>query len=84
MRKHLGDGRYFWQKMHHSWNSAHGTTPALLINVTRQSDHHSSPGRPFPLLQSPREDDAPRVRAGRRQSYPDITDGGAYDEARNP
>jgi len=108
-RKHLGEGRYEPQKAHHSWNSAHGPTSALLINVTRHSDHHASPARAFPLLQTPSEDIAPhlphgyavmttmalipplwmrsmnpRVRAWRRQFYPEITDWSAYDEGHNP
>ena len=108
-RRHLGDGRYESQKPHHSWNSAHAATTALLINVTRHSDHHTSPARPYALLQTPPESDAPhlprgyavmttialipplwmrtmnpRVRAWRRQFYPDITDWSAYDQAKNP
>ena len=108
-RKHLGEGRYEAQKPHHSWNSAHGPTSALLINVTRHSDHHSSPGRPYPLLQTPSDSVAPylphgyavmttmalipplwmkrmnpRVKAWRRQFYPEITDWSAYDNRTTP
>ena len=108
-RKHLGDGQYEGQKPHHSWNSAHAATSALLINVTRHSDHHSSPSRPYPLLQTPPDSDAPhlpfgyavmttmalippiwmnrmnpRVRAWRRQFYPEITDWSPYDQGTNP
>lgn len=108
-RRHLGDGRYEPQGLHHSWNSAHAATSRLLINVTRHSDHHASPARPYPLLQSPPETAAPhlpfgyavmttmalipplwmnqmnpRVRAWRRQFYPDITDWQAYDQGTNP
>lgn len=108
-RKHLGDGRYEPQMPHHSWNSAHGPTSALLINVTRHSDHHASPARPYPLLQTPDEDVAPhlphgypvmttiallpplwmrrmnpRVRAWRRQFYPEITDWAPYDNGTTP
>jgi len=108
-RKHLGDGKYERQLPHHSWNSAHAATSALLINVTRHSDHHSRPDRHYPLLQTPTEDEAPhlpfgyaamttmalipplwmrymnpRVRAWRRQFYPEIEDWSAYDDGTNP
>ena len=63
-RRYLGEGRYEPQQLHHSWNSAHTATSALLINVTRHSDHHASPARPYPLLQSPNEDIAPYLPHG--------------------
>ena len=108
-RKHLGDGKYERQLPRHSWNSAHAPSSKLLINVTRHSDHHSRPDRPYPLLQTPSEDAAPhlpfgyaamttmalipplwmtvmnpRVRAWRRQFYPEIDDWSAYDSGANP
>ena len=108
-RKHLGDGKYERQLPHHSWNSAHAPSSALLINLTRHSDHHSHPDRPYPLLQTPGEDTAPhlpygyavmttmalvpplwmkfmnpRVRAWRRQFYPEIEDWSAYDQGTDP
>ncbi len=108
-RLHLGDGRYEPQKAHHSWNSAHAATSALLINVTRHSDHHRAPARAYPLLRTPSENEAPhlpygyavmttmalipplwmarmnpRVRAWRRQFYPQVTDWSAYDAGTNP
>lgn len=63
-RQYLGDGRYEPQKRHHSWNSGHTATSALLINVTRHSDHHASPARPYPLLQTPDETVAPHLPYG--------------------
>ena len=63
-RKHLGDGKYEAQDVRHSWNSAHTATSRLLINVTRHSDHHASPARPYPLLQTPSEDEAPHLPYG--------------------
>ncbi len=63
-RKHLGDGKYERQLPRHSWNSAHAATSALLINVTRHSDHHSRPDRPYPLLQTPDEEEAPHLPFG--------------------
>ena len=108
-RKHLGDGKYERQMPRHSWNSAHAPSSKLLINVTRHSDHHHRPDRPYPLLQTPSEDEAPhlpfgyavmttmalipplwmkimnpRVRAWRRQFYPEIDDWSAYDNGANP
>ena len=108
-RKYLGNGRYERQLPQHSWNSAHASTSALLINVTRHSDHHSRPDRPYPLLQTPDKNVAPhlpygyavmttialipplwmkvmnpRVRAWRRQFYPEIEDWSAYDAGANP
>lgn len=63
-RKHLGDGKYEHQQPRHSWNSAHAPTSALLINVTRHSDHHARPDRPYALLQTPDEDVAPHLPYG--------------------
>lgn len=63
-RKHLGDGKYEPQRAHHSWNSAHAPSSALLINVTRHSDHHNRPDRPYALLQSPDESVAPHLPRG--------------------
>ena len=108
-RKHLGDGKYERQQLHHSWNEAHRATNWLLINLQRHSDHHVRPNRRFPLLQTYGQDQAPqlpygysvmttlamfpplwrrrmnpRVRAWRKQYYPDITDWRAYNKATNP
>ena len=80
-----------------------------MINLQRHSDHHYKPDRPFPLLQTYSEDEAPqlpagypvmtaaamvpplwrrmmnpKVRAWRRQYYPDIEDWSAYKAATNP
>ncbi len=63
-RKHLGGGKYERQLPRHSWNSAHAPTSALLINVTRHSDHHDRPDRPYPLLQTPDETEAPHLPYG--------------------
>ncbi|MGC1261414.1 MAG: alkane 1-monooxygenase [Jannaschia helgolandensis] len=108
-RRHLGGGKYEPVRPHHSWNSAQKASNWLLINLQRHSDHHYKPDRPFPLLQTYSEDEAPqlpagypvmtaaamipplwrrmmnpRVRAWRRQYYPDIEDWSAYKAATNP
>ncbi|MGR3660787.1 MAG: alkane 1-monooxygenase [Paracoccaceae bacterium] len=68
-RKHLGDGKYEPAQPRHSWNAAHRASNWLLINLQRHSDHHSAPGRRFPLLQNYSEADAPQLPYG----YPLMT-----------
>jgi len=68
-RRHLADGRYEPVRPHHSWNSAHKASNWLLINLQRHSDHHFKPDRPFPLLQTYGEQEAPQLPAG----YPVMT-----------
>ena len=58
-RRHLGEGRYEPVGKHHSWNEAHRLSSWLLINLQRHSDHHIKPKRPFPLLQTYAEEEAP-------------------------
>ncbi|MBN2629529.1 MAG: alkane 1-monooxygenase [Rhodobacteraceae bacterium] len=102
-RKYLDSGRYEPVQPHHSWDSVHGVSNLLLINLQRHADHHCHPTRRFPLLQSYPADQVPqlthgypvmtamamipplwrrvmnpRVRAWRKQFYPDITDWSAY------
>ena len=108
-RKHLGNGKYEHQQLHHSWNASHRASNWLLINLQRHSDHHVRPDRRFPILQTYGADQAPqlpfgypvmtalamvpplwrrrmnpRVRAWRKQHYPEITDWSAYNNATNP
>lgn len=45
--------------LHHSWNTAHWFSSALMLNAPRHSDHHTHPARPFPALRLP--DAAPRL-----------------------
>ncbi|MBM2575315.1 alkane 1-monooxygenase [Jannaschia sp. Os4] len=68
-RRHLGDGRYEPVKPHHSWNSDYRASNWLLINLQRHSDHHYKPDRPFPLLQTYEDDEAPQLPYG----YPVMT-----------
>ena len=69
VRRHLGGGRYEPVRPHHSWNSAERASNWLLINLQRHSDHHFKPDRPFPLLQTYDEGEAPQLPAG----YPVMT-----------
>ncbi|CUH38979.1 Alkane 1-monooxygenase 2 [Jannaschia seosinensis] len=63
-RRHLGGGRYEPVRPHHSWNSARKVSNWMLINLQRHSDHHYKPDRPFPLLQTYDEEEAPQLPAG--------------------
>jgi alkane 1-monooxygenase len=47
---------------HHSWNSNHSLGRVLLFNLTRHSDHHANPRRPYPVLRH--FDNAPQLPTG--------------------
>ncbi len=68
-RKHLGEGRYEHAQPRHSWNATQKASNWLLINLQRHSDHHTSPSRPFPLLQAGNVDEIPQLPRG----YPVMT-----------
>ena len=68
-RKHLGADKYEHVKPRHSWNASQQASNWLLINLQRHSDHHYTPDRRFPLLQSYTELDAPQLPYG----YPVMT-----------
>lgn len=68
-RRHLGDGKYEPVKPRHSWNSDQRASNWLLINLQRHSDHHYKPNRPYPVLQTYPETDAPQLPYG----YPIMT-----------
>ncbi len=46
----------------HSWNADHPADRIFLLELTRHSDHHAHPRRPFPLLRN--WPDAPQLPAG--------------------
>jgi alkane 1-monooxygenase len=46
----LPDGRSERVRPAHSWNSNHPLGRVLLFELTRHSDHHAHPARPYPLL----------------------------------
>ncbi|QYX57228.1 alkane 1-monooxygenase [Roseovarius sp. SCSIO 43702] len=50
-RRIRGDGRPEPVDLRHSWNAPHWYSSALMVNAPRHSDHHVTPGRPFPALQ---------------------------------
>ena len=52
VREQYEDGKYEPVKPRHSWNATQRMSNLYLINLQRHSDHHASPSRPFPLLQT--------------------------------
>ncbi len=46
----LESGRHERVRPAHSWNSNHPLGRVLLFELTRHSDHHAHPARPYPLL----------------------------------
>lgn len=68
-RRHLGDGKYEPVRPHHSWDSAHMVSGALLLNLQRHADHHVHPMRRYPLLQIYGPDKVPQLPTG----YPPLT-----------
>ena len=51
-RRKDGNGRYERVDEHHSWNSDHVVSRALLFELTRHADHHAHASRPYPILRS--------------------------------
>jgi len=53
-----------WERVRpiHSWNSNHSIGRVLLFDLSRHSDHHANPRRPFPVLRH--FDDAPQLPTG--------------------
>ncbi|NRA98959.1 MAG: alkane 1-monooxygenase [Rhodobacteraceae bacterium] len=68
-RQKLDNGRYEHVQPRHSWNASHRVSNWVLINLQRHSDHHFKPSRPYPLLQTYPEDQAPQLPFG----YPTMT-----------
>ena len=61
-RRLVRPGVYERVTPHHSWNSAHRLTNALLFNLQRHSDHHVWPARPYYLLRH--NADSPQLPTG--------------------
>jgi len=57
-----GRGRPERVQPHHSWNSNHTLGRILLFDLSRHSDHHANPRRPYPVLRH--FDDAPQLPTG--------------------
>lgn len=51
-RRKKDNGRYERVQPIHSWNSDHPVGRALLFDLSRHSDHHANPGRPYHVLRS--------------------------------
>jgi len=51
-RKQDENGRYERTLPIHSWNSDHSFSGAALFNLSRHSDHHHLPGRPYQILRN--------------------------------
>lgn len=49
-RQKKANGRYERVQPHHSWNSNHPLGRLLLFELTRHSDHHAHPARPYVAL----------------------------------
>lgn len=63
LRRNVDDrGRLEPIRAHHSWNSDHVFSRALLFELPRHTDHHMNGGRPYPSLQS--VSGAPQLPAG--------------------
>ena len=61
-REQTEGGRYSRVQPRHSWNSNHSLGRVLLFELTRHSDHHAHPLRPYPILRH--FDDAPQLPTG--------------------
>jgi alkane 1-monooxygenase len=61
LRARRADGRLEPVGQRHSWNSAHWFSAAMMLNAPRHSDHHVHPARPFPALDLPAPEAAPRL-----------------------
>ncbi len=63
-RRYLGEGKYEHVLPRHSWNATQRVSNWMLINLQRHSDHHYKPDRPYPLLQTYTEAEAPQLPYG--------------------
>ena len=61
-RRETSPGRYERVRPEHSWNSDHPIGRGLLFELSRHSDHHANPGRPYQVLRSFEE--APQFPTG--------------------
>lgn len=61
-RKKVSKFRYEAVRPEHSWNSNHTVGRLLLFEISRHSDHHHLPGKPYPTLNH--VEDAPQMPTG--------------------
>lgn len=57
----LPNGKLTPVALQHSWNAPHWMSSYLMLAAPRHSDHHTHPNRPYPALQLPDPDIAPRL-----------------------
>ena len=62
VRAKVSEHRFEDVEIYHSWNSDHLMGRAILFEVTRHSDHHHSPHKAYPTLNSP--DGSPQLPTG--------------------
>lgn len=62
LRQKVSDRRYENAQPAHSWNSNHPLGRFMLFELTRHSDHHANPHKPYPVLDH--YDEAPQMPAG--------------------
>ncbi len=61
-RKKVNEHRYEKVEPHHSWNSNHLVGRLLLFELSRHSDHHYQPTKPYQVLNH--HDQSPQLPAG--------------------
>ena len=61
-RNRVNEHRYERVQPHHSWNSDHPLGRLMLFELTRHSDHHHQPAKPYQTLDSIEE--APQLPTG--------------------
>ncbi|PCJ82280.1 MAG: alkane 1-monooxygenase [Bacteroidetes bacterium] len=52
VRQKVSEHRFEKVEIHHSWNSDHAMGRIILFELTRHSDHHFAPNKPYPTLNS--------------------------------
>ncbi|MFM8564671.1 MAG: alkane 1-monooxygenase [Bacteroidota bacterium] len=62
LRSKVSEFRYENAQPAHSWNSNHPLGRFMLFELTRHSDHHAHPHKPYPVLDH--FDEAPQMPAG--------------------
>lgn len=62
LRAKVSEFRYENAQPIHSWNSNHPLGRFMLFELTRHSDHHANPYKPYPVLDH--YDEAPQMPAG--------------------
>jgi alkane 1-monooxygenase len=62
LRAKVSEFRYENAQPIHSWNSNHPLGRFMLFELTRHSDHHANPYKPYPVLDH--FDEAPQMPAG--------------------